>query len=151
MTRLLRSLAVAAALAALALPLHAGTVDKTVNFALDQWIELNATDGPVTLHRLMIAKQGGITKSKLLRPSNSEYLTDVQIVLEFSNDASKDWEAALEIEWVDANGQAIDGYNDTESLDSESHQDDTTVTLSTLKYGLERAKKLKVKIDFYRD
>ncbi len=151
MTRLLRPFAVAFVLAGLALPLHAGTVDKTVNFVLDQWIDLAVTDGPVTLHRIMVAKQGGITKSKLLRPGNSEYLTDVQLVLEFSNSASKDWEASFEVEWLDGGGQAIDGYNDTESLDSESHQDDTTVTLSTLKYGLEKAKKLKIKIDFYRD
>lgn len=36
-------------------------------------------------------------------------------------------------------------------LDSESRQDDATVTLSTLKYGLDKAKKLKIKIDFYQD
>lgn len=141
----------AALLASLASPAFAGEVSKDAGFALDQWIELKATDGPVTLHRIRLVKQSGVTKSKFLRPGNSQFLSDVQIQLEYSNDSSKDWEAHLDIQWVDGSGEVIDGYNDTEGLDSESRNDDATVTLSTLKYGLERAKKLKIKIDFYPD
>lgn len=133
------------------LPLAAGEVSKDVSFALDQWIELKAEDGPVTLHRIRLAKQGGVTKSKFLRPGNSQFLTDVQIQLEYSNDSSKDWEVHIDLSWVDGDGKVIDGYDDTEGLDSESRQDDTTVTLSTLKYGLDRAKKLKIKLEFYQD
>jgi hypothetical protein len=144
------ALAVAATLA-LTPPATAGSVEKTVPFELDQWIDLASTDGPVTLHRIRLARKSGVSKSMFARPGNDEYLQDVQIQLEFSNEATKDWEAHLVIEWVDGDGRAIDGYNDTEGLDSESKQDDTTVTLSTLKYGLDRAKKLKIKIDFYKD
>ncbi len=83
-------------------------------FRLDQWIDLAASDGPVTLHRIRVARQGAGAKSKFLRPGNSEYLEDVQVQLEFSNDATRDWEARLDIEWLDADGAAIDGYNDKE-------------------------------------
>ncbi len=120
-------------------------------FALDQWIELNSNDGPVTLHRIRLAAHSGFTKSKLMRPGNSEYLRDVQIQLEFTNDASKDWEARIRLEWLDGDGKAIDGYNDDENLDNDSRHDEQTVTLSTLKYGLERAKKLKVHITYQPD
>ena len=68
-----------------------------------------------------------------------------------SNDATRDWQARLDIEWLDAGGTAIDGYNDRESLDSESRHDEQTVTLSTLRYGLERAKTLKIRIEFEPD
>lgn len=143
---------VALALASLlTLPVAAGEVSKDAAFALDQWIELKATDGPVTLHRIRLASQRGVTKSKFLRPGNSQFLADVQIQLEYTNDSSKDWEAHLDIQWVDGSGEVIDGYDDTEGLDSDSRMDDTTVTLSTLKYGLEKAKKLKIKIEFYQD
>lgn len=140
-----------AALAWAALPAAAGEVDKNVNFAVDEWIELGATDGPVTLHRIRLARQGGFTKSKLLRPGNSEYLEDVQIQIDYTNDAKRDWEARLKVEWLDAAGEVIDGYNDTENLDGDSRHDEQTITLSTLKYGLAKAKKLRIEIDFHPD
>jgi hypothetical protein len=142
---------------ALALPLAggrpaaAGEVEKNVPFQLDQWIDLQASDGPVTLHRVRLARQGLGAKSKFMRPGNSEYLEDVQIQLEFTNDATRDWEARFDVEWADAQGVVIDGYNDKETLDSESRHDEQTVTLSTLRYGIERAKKLKIRIEFNPD
>ncbi|MDQ1347799.1 MAG: hypothetical protein QG573_1172 [Acidobacteriota bacterium] len=135
--------------AAILLPLatFAGTVEKDVPFKLDQWIELASTDGPVTLHRVRLVRQGGVTKSSFMRPGSSKYLDDVQIQLEFTNDSSNDWEARMSIEWLDGEGKPIDGYQGEEGLDSEQRHDQQTVTLSTLKYGLDRARKLKISID----
>ena len=132
-------------------PAAAGSVEKNVNFVLDEWIDLSSTDGPTTLHRLRLARQGGFTKSKFMRPGSSDYLEDVQIQLEFTNESSKDWDAEVVFEWFDADGKLIDGYKGTESLDSESKLDEQTITLSTLKYGLQKAKKLKIRIDYERD
>lgn len=151
MTRM-PTLAVAAVAALLAAPVaFAGEVEKTVPFELDHWVELAAADGPVTLHRIRVARVTRSAKSRLMRPGNDEYLEDVQIQLEFTNDATRDWEAGLAIEWLDAAGQPIDGYHDSENLDSESHRDVQTVTLSTLRYGLERAKKLRLRVAFHPD
>jgi hypothetical protein len=136
---------------ATAAPLAAGQVEKSAPFALDQLIELGATDGPATLHRIRLVRASGFTKSKLVRPGNSEYLTDVQVQLEYSNDATRDWEARLDIEWLDAEGRPIDGYDDRESLDSDARFEQQTVTLSTLRYGLERAKTIQVRIEFHPD
>lgn len=130
---------------------HAGQAEKTVPFELGRWVELGASDGPVTLHRIRVLKEGGVTKSKLFRPGNSEYLTDVRIELEYSNEGSHDWEARLHIAWLDAAGDAIDGYNDGENLDSDSRHEKATVTLSTLRYGLDRAKSLRIRIGFDPD
>lgn len=142
------TLALAAALA-LGAPAvsQAGTVEKSVPFVLDQWIELGSTDGPVTLHRLRLVRQGGVTKSSFMRPGNNRYLADVQIQLEFSNDSTNDWEARFAVEWLDGDGKVIDGYEGDEGLDSEQRHDQQTVTLSTLKYGVDKAKKLKIRID----
>lgn len=148
--RLIAGIALAVALW-VAGPVFAGTAEKTVPFAFDQWVNLASTDGPVTLHRLRLVREGGVTKSSFMRPGNSQYLGDVQIQLEFTNDATQDWEARFSIEWVDGDGRAIDGYQGKEGLDSEKRHDQQTVTLSTLKYGLDRAKKLKIRIDYNPD
>src|SRR5690606_8965078 len=129
----------------------AGEVERTEAFALDRWIPLEVSDGPVTLHRIRLASSSRSPKSKLMRPGNDEYLADVQVQLEFTNDATRDWEASLRIEWLDAAGHVVDGYRDTEELDSDSRHDVQTVTLSTLRYGLERASKLRVRIELHRE
>lgn len=134
-----------------AAPSRAETVEKTVPFALDKWVDLASTDGPVTLHRVRLVRQGGSTKSTFMRPGSNKYLTDVQVQIEFSNDSTNDWEAAVAIEWVDDDGKVIDGYEGDEGLDSEKRHDEQTVTLSTLKYGLDRAKKLKIRIETHPD
>ncbi len=148
----LLALALALALAGM-LPgaLFAGEVEKSAPFRLDDWYELKATDGPVTLHRIRIVRTGSAVKSRLMRPGNSEYLEDIRIELEYTNEASRDWETKIKIEWLDENGKTIDGYNDSENLDNDSRFDTQTVVLSTLRYGLDLAKKLRIEIEFYPD
>src|SRR5262249_51654408 len=129
----------------------AGQIDKTAPFQLDGWVDLNSTDGPVTLHRIRLERQGESVKSRIMRPANSEYLEDVRIQLEFTNTASHDWKVQMVFEWLDADGKVIDGCNNTENLDGGSHHEEQTVTLSTLKYGIERAKALKIHLEYYPD
>ncbi len=145
----LRAVTVVAALVlAAAAPAAAGnTIARSVEFSLGTWIELNLTEGPVTLHRIRLAEQSGpLTKSQLFRPVGSEYLKTVQIQLEYSNAATKDWDAYVTFEWLDADGEVIDGYRDSESLDDRELHDLATVTLSTLKYGLAKAKTIRFSI-----
>jgi hypothetical protein len=129
----------------------AGEFEKKVPFAFDQWFEINSNDGVATLHRIRIVREKQSAKSRIMRPGNSEYLQDVQIQLEYTNEASRDWEVAMRVEWLDDQGAAIDGYNDDENLDSDSRHDQATVTLSTLKYGLERAKTLSIRLAYHAE
>lgn len=148
MRRALVSVVVAGVLATAAPAVRAESVNKTVPFELDRWYELKVQEGPVTLHRIRIAsKEGAISKSKLFRPGNSEYLETVQIQVEYSNSSSKDWKAEMKIHWLDDQDRVIDGYNGSESLGDEENFQHAHVALSTLKYGLDRAKKLRIRID----
>lgn len=123
-------------------------VKKTVDFELDQWYDFEATSGPVTLHRVRIKTEKQNIKSKLFRPGNAEYLQTIVIEMEFSNDSTRDIEADVFVEWLDSSGRVIDGYNDEEDFDEDERHEVQTVTLSTLKYGLEVAKKLKIDISW---
>jgi hypothetical protein len=146
-----RRLLVAMIAAVLALPAAAVAVEKNVPFVLDQWIELGVTEGPVTLHRIRLASQTGVTKSKIFRPGGSSFTTDVQIQLEFTNQSTDDYEARIRFEWLDAAGVVIDGYDGTEGLDNEARFEQQTMTISTLRYGLDKAKKIRFSISTARD
>lgn len=145
----LRTLLALTLLAALCtLPASAGNVSKDFPFELDTWYDLDVTDGPVTLHRVRVERQDGNVKSRIFRPGNSKFSETVQIQVEYTNTSEKDYEAEIDIVWVDAQGNEIDGYRDEEGIDEDEKKDEMTMTLSTLKYGLEQAKTLKVNIDF---
>ncbi|MBI4915311.1 MAG: hypothetical protein HY825_05635 [Acidobacteria bacterium] len=127
-------------------------VGKEVPFELGTWIDLAVTDGPATLHRIRVAEYSGAFKaSDLMRPLSPDYMKTVRIELEYSNAATRDWAARMVVEWFDADGTLIDGYNGEETLDDRESHDLDTVTWATLKYGLARAKTLKVKIDMHAD
>ena len=126
---------------------------RTVPFALDQWVDIAFEDGPVTIHRLRIERKGGLKgfKSVLSRPGNTEFVRDVQVQIEFSNSSTMDWEVKASVVWLDANDQVIDGYQGDEGLgEGESHEL-ATMLFSTLKYGLDQARKLRIELSIQPD
>jgi len=146
-----RAFAVAAVAGLLAAgrPAAAAGVNRTFPFETDKWYSLDdAKEGPVSLHRIQIARREGLlTKSNLFRPGNAEYLASIEIRLEYSNSATRDWKAKFRLALLDEQEREIDGYNGSEGLDEDQSHNIVTIKLSTLKYGLERARKLRVVID----
>jgi hypothetical protein len=125
-----------------------GVVSRTFAFETDKWFTLDAVEGPVTLHRIQVARQQGMfTKSTLFRPGNSEFLASIEIRLEYSNTATRDWKAKFRLALLDDAGSEIDGYNGTEDIDEGGSHELVTVKLSTLKYGLNCARKLRVGVE----
>jgi len=143
--KLLMTLAAAASLCA---PASAQTsVDKTVPFELDKWYELNVKDGPITLHRLRLERQGGGgLKARVTHGADEGYTAQVKAELEYSNASSTDWRATFRISWVDDAGEAIDGYNGSHQLDEKKDFARTGGTVTTLKYGIAKARHLRVRI-----
>ena len=136
------------ALAALlwALPASAGEVSKSFTFELDKWYELASTDGPLTLHRLRLERVGS-GFSKLARPGgSSEYAATVELQIEYSNDSSNDWKVDVVVEWLDAQGNVIDGYRNDQNLDDGDRHELKKTSITTLRYGLDQAKKLRVEL-----
>ena len=146
------ALVVVAALTLSAASAAAGEVHREMKLEVDRWFDLQATDGPVTLHRFRLVRgaQGSI-KSRIARPSNSRYLEDVRLEIEYSNEATRDWELAVRAEWSDARGEAIDGVDQTEGLDEGERHQAVTITFPTLRYGLERGARLQLDLTFAPD
>ena len=130
-----------------AVPAAAADIDKEFPFKLDEWFPLEVSEGDLTIHRVRVKTIKGNVKSKIFRPTNTEFVQTVQIQVEYTNDSSRDVEADLDIVWVDSRGNVIDGYRDEEDMDEDEH-DEMTAMISTSAYGLEQAKKLLVKIHF---
>ena len=136
------------ALAALlfSLPAAAGEVAKSFTFELDKWFDLSSTDGPVTIHRLRLERVGGgFTKLARLGGS-SDYAASVELQIEYTNDATSDWKADVVVEWLDAKGEVIDGYRSDLNLDEGDRHELKKSTITTLRYGLDQARKLRVEI-----
>ena len=126
---------------------------RSVPFVLDQWVGIDFKDGPVTIHRLRIERKSGLKgfKSVVSRPGNTEFLQDVQVQIEYSNGSTSDWEVKTNIVWLDANDQVIDGYRGGEGLSDGSSHELATMLFSTLKYGLEQARKLTIELAIQPD
>lgn len=128
---------------------EAADLSESETFELDQWYELTATDGPVTLHRIRLErKEGRLTKSSVARPHNQEYLDTLAIQLEYTNESDRKWRARIDVRWLDEDGQVIDGFSGNETLDKKSARKITSMSLSTLKYGVEKADKLEIEIHY---
>jgi hypothetical protein len=132
---------------------EAAAFQRTVPFALDQWVDINFQDGPVTIHRLRVVRKSGIKgfKSVVTRPGHSEFLQDVQIQIEFSNGSSSDWKVKANITWLDPNAEVIDGYKGSEGLGDDDSHELVTMLFSTLKYGLTQARTLRIELEIEPD
>lgn len=148
--RIFLGLALACFALAWALPASAGEVSKSFSFEIGKWYELNATDGPTTLHRFRL-ERGSNTVTKITRGGSSEYAANLELQLEYTNEATSDWKAELVVEWLDGSGEVIDGFRDTKNLDEGDRHELWKTSITTLRYGLDRAKKVRVEIRFNPD
>lgn len=137
------------ALLGLATGSSAAQLKQTYDFALDKWQPIEDSDGPVTMHRVRLdIVEGRLTKSAVTRPYNQEFLETVRVQLEYTNESSSKWKGRITVRWLDEDGKAIDGISANETFDKRSAKKINQVSLSTLKYGLERAKTLEVEIHY---
>lgn len=120
----------------------AATFDETVPFKVARWIDLELTEGPITIHRLRFAE---------LRPGDTHYLQSFEIEIEYSNSGKKDWEMDVELEWLDRAGSPIDGYSTDEGLDDGSDRKLIEIRTSTLAYGLRKAEQLRITLSLVPD
>jgi len=152
-TRVLRFAALAATAALAAAPAQAAPYQRTVAFALDEWIDVAFQDGAVTIHRLRIERKSGIKgfKSALSRPGNGQFVQDVQIQLEYSNTSTTDWQVKARIVWLDSADRVIDGYEGREDVDDKESHELATMLFSTLRYGLDQARRLRIELEIVPD
>jgi|CXWL01.1.fsa_nt_gi hypothetical protein len=134
-----------------AAPAAAVVFEKEVPFVLGEWVDVSLTDGDVTIYRLKIDREGSML-DKAMRPGRSaDFAQHVDLKIEYTNAAKKDWKAKVRAVWADADGLTIDGFDGSENLDHEESHEIGKSSLSTIKYGLDRAKTLKLRVELQPD
>ncbi len=129
-------------------PAAAESWKKTVPFAVDQWIEVGATDGAVTVHRLRLSS--GVSEvGRRLR--GSDYTEALRLELEFTNDSDTDWKAQLQVVWEDQSGETIQGLDTKVDLDDKSKRAIRKDGVTAFSYGLRKASKLRIDLRFDPD
>ena len=127
------------------------SVDRTVPFELDKWYELNVKEGPVTLHRIRLERTSGGGLKARVTGGEDEYRVPVKVELEYSNISSTDWKAVFRVSWMDEGGETIDGYNGSHQLDEKKDFNRAGGTVTTLRYGLAHARKLRLLLNVKPD
>lgn len=126
-----------------------GEFIESYEFQVDQWHQIDVSDGPVTLHRIRVdRKEDRLTKAVLARPYNQQHLEPIRFQLEYSNGSSGKWKARVTVRWLDEEGRVIDGFSANETLGKKSAQKIVQASVATLKYGIERAKTLQIEVRF---
>jgi hypothetical protein len=124
-------------------PLRAATT-KSFDFALETWFDVEHTEGAVTVHRARLTRKSGGFSVK--SPANEPNLQAVEVQIEYSNETDRKWKGWYTIRWLDENGTLIDGFQDKGGFTAKSARRLVNTSVTTLKYGLDRAKKLEIEI-----
>lgn len=146
-TRLALILGAAALL--LAPPLVAQAYDETFDFTVDEWIELDLEEVPITIHRLRLQGSDPGIAARIAR--NQRYVQQLELQLEFTNDGSQDWEAEVQVEWLDQAGDVIEGIETDFDLDGRDRRKIRREKKSVNRYGLSRAVRLSIRIELDPD
>jgi hypothetical protein len=138
---MLWTVAIAAAIAPASL---AQTVDQSFPFELERWYRIEHTSGPITIHRVRLTHtQGGIASRVKL---DQRYQQQVTLELEFSNSGDADWKCQTEIEWTDADGLTIEGVSQRFDLADRKTLVIRKEAKAALRYGLQRARTVNIKL-----
>lgn len=122
--------------------------ETTVPFELDEWIDLDIEDGAITLHRLRLSSD---VRGLGRRMRDTEYTQAVQLQLEYSNDGDEDWQVEALLEWLDADGEVIQGLSEDFELDDDTRRGVKKEGVTALRYGLNKAADLRLDLSLRPD
>ncbi|MEM6704280.1 MAG: hypothetical protein AAF690_16305 [Acidobacteriota bacterium] len=130
-----------------AAPATAQKVQRTLPFEVDQWIDLEVVNGAITLHRFRIVRDNTLVEPKLLGSKpDFEFHDGLQFQLEFTNDGDYNWKADVRLEWKDDREALIEGMSGQVTLNKRKRHHVRKVTDVALRYGIQRAQQLELKI-----
>jgi hypothetical protein len=125
----------------------AAPITRAFDFEVDSWYAVDQKEGPITIHRVRLeTRSGGRVKSTVSRPLNETNMQPIALRIEYSNEADRKWTSHVEVRWLDEDGKLIDGFQTKQGLTRNSARKVNQATVTTLKYGLERAATLEVEV-----
>lgn len=127
-----------------------GETRKQVPLKLGSWVTVEASEPPITLHRWILDKHPGPVPQKdwYFDPS---YHQLVFFQVEFSNPTGQDYNLHYLVELLDANNAVIDGFRGVLELDDGKVHSLVNAVFPTSRYGLTRARKVRVRFTVVPD
>jgi hypothetical protein len=136
------------AIAASAGAAQATVLKQSCEFRLETWCDINQVDGPVTIHRARVTTtDAGLRSISATNVLNDEYLKRVSVQIEYTNEGGRKYKSFIKVRWVDADGEAIDGFGDEEGLEAHKARGMIKRSIGALKYGLVKAKTIEVEVN----
>jgi hypothetical protein len=116
-------------------------------FELEKWIDVNKTDGPITIHRIRVSEdQAGIRSKSAEMALNRAYVQRIAVQIEYTNESSRRYKSHIAVNMADANGEAVDGFSDDEGLEPNKSRGLVTRSFPASKYGLQRVTRIDLEI-----
>jgi hypothetical protein len=117
-------------------------------FELEKWMDVNQTDGGVTIHRVRISgEQAGVRSNWAGMALNRSYLQPLAVQIEYTNEGSRKIKSHISVSMVDADGEPIDGFSDDEGLEAKRSRGLVTRSFPASKYGLKRVARLELEVE----
>lgn len=127
---------------------EATVLKQSCDFVLEQWCDVNQVDGSVTIHRARVTTtEAGLRSISATNALNDEYLKRVSVQIEYTNEGGRKYKSFVKVRWLDADGEAIDGFGDEEGLEANKARGMIKRSIGALKYGLVKAKTLEVEVN----
>ena len=127
---------------------EATVLHQSCDFRLEAWCDINQTDGSVTIHRARVTTtEAGLRSISATNVLNDDYLKRIAVQIEFTNEGGRTYKSRIKVKWLDADGEAIDGFTDDEGLESHTARGMIKRSIGALKYGLVKAKTFDVEIN----
>ena len=131
-----------------AVALQAEVISAAFDFELERWMDIEQTDGPVTIHRVRVTTQRtGFRSWGAETALNRDYMQRLGVQLEFTNESTRKYKSYIEVRLLDANGEAVDGFGDEEGLDANRARNIVERSFPASKYGLKRVERLEIEIE----
>ena len=127
---------------------EATVLKQTCDFQLETWCDIDQKDGSVTIHRARVTTtDAGIRSLSATNVLNNEYLKRVMVQIEYTNEGGRKYKSFVKVRWLDADGEAIDGFGDEEGLEANKARGMIKRSIGALKYGLVKAKTFEVEVN----
>lgn len=127
-------------------PAEAETIEQSFDFQTGEWNDIDQKSGGITIHRVRVTKGSGGFVSSITGGVNDQNYLEITVELEYSNEGDNKIKSTFSVQFLDADGETIDGFEIDQNFKKNSSRQVAKQSMSSSKYGIGKAARLSVKI-----